>query len=151
MACSVGLTVLRLTPLISTTCSLWFAWDQYEFMTLFSKRDLRPLSNQLLPSYFSSFFNRGAPRVIALLVTTIGSTSVILHRAANGSSILHGTGAFSYYAAGKCRQTQAVYATFSNTSLQLSYVPSAIRPGFLSCYLLFRTSKPMPRKRMLQN
>ncbi|KAI1383550.1 putative integral membrane protein [Hypoxylon trugodes] len=71
-------TILHFVPVISTTSSLWFAWDQYEFLTLFRKPDLRGLSNELLPSYFTSFFNRGAPRVLALLTTTVISCGSIL-------------------------------------------------------------------------
>ncbi|KAI1641948.1 uncharacterized protein F4817DRAFT_354391 [Daldinia loculata] len=47
---------LSLDPVISSTCSLWFAWDQYEFLTLFCKPDIHTLSNRLLPSYFTTFF-----------------------------------------------------------------------------------------------
>ncbi|KAL7619781.1 hypothetical protein AAE478_010323 [Parahypoxylon ruwenzoriense] len=76
---STGLpTILHLIPVISSTCSLWFAWDQYEFLMLFHKPDLKALSNKLLPSYFTTFFNRGAPRVVALLATTVFSCGTIL-------------------------------------------------------------------------
>ncbi|KAI1399282.1 putative integral membrane protein [Hypoxylon fuscum] len=70
--------IVHLVPVISSTCSLWFAWDQYEFLMLFRKPDLQALSNKLLPSYFTTFFNRGAPRVVALLATTALSCGTIL-------------------------------------------------------------------------
>ncbi|KAI1635702.1 putative integral membrane protein [Biscogniauxia mediterranea] len=96
---SAGLSaILPLVPVISTTCSLWFAWDQYEFLTLFRKPDLQPLSNKLLPSYFTSFFNRGAPRVLGLLSTTVLSCGAILRY--SPGTILHDRGAFSWYVAG---------------------------------------------------
>ncbi|KAI0898770.1 putative integral membrane protein [Annulohypoxylon nitens] len=91
-------TLLHLVPVISSICTLWFAWDQYEFMTLFRKPDLHDLSNKLLPSYFTSFFSRGAPRVVGLLTTTILSTGGIL-RYSPGTA-LHDNGAFPWYVAG---------------------------------------------------
>ncbi|KAI0595291.1 hypothetical protein F4775DRAFT_595385 [Biscogniauxia sp. FL1348] len=90
---SAGLSaILPLVPVVSSTCSLWFAWDQYEFLTLFRKPDLQPLSNKLLPSYFTSFFNRGAPRVLGLLSTTALSCGAILRY--SPGTILHDRGAF---------------------------------------------------------
>ncbi|KAI0382851.1 putative integral membrane protein [Hypomontagnella monticulosa] len=76
---SVGLpAIVHLIPVISSTCSLWFAWDQYEFLMVFCKPELRSLSNKLLTPYFTTFFNRGAPRVVALLATTALSCGYIL-------------------------------------------------------------------------
>ncbi|KAI1419262.1 hypothetical protein F5Y12DRAFT_720942 [Xylaria sp. FL1777] len=87
---------LRLVPIISSTSTLWYAWDQYEQMTLFRTRELRPLSNQLLPRYFTSFFARGAPRVLGLLLTTAVSCGGILRY----SSHARGKGALPWYVAG---------------------------------------------------
>ncbi|KAI1769311.1 hypothetical protein GGR53DRAFT_153719 [Hypoxylon sp. FL1150] len=70
--------LLRLIPVISSTSSLWYAWDQYEQMTLFRKTELKTLSNQLLPRYFTSFFARGAPRVVGLLASTAISCGAII-------------------------------------------------------------------------
>ncbi|KAI0873968.1 hypothetical protein GGS24DRAFT_501319 [Hypoxylon argillaceum] len=52
--------LLRLLPVMSTTSSL---------------------CNQLLPQYFTSFFARGAPRVLGLLATTVISSGAILRHA----------------------------------------------------------------------
>ncbi|KAH9988771.1 putative integral membrane protein [Xylariaceae sp. FL0662B] len=98
MASPILPNFLGLIPIISTTCSLWYSWDQYEFLTLFRKSDLRPLSNKLLPSYFTSFFNRGAPRVLGLLATTAISCDIILRY--SPAATLHNTGAFPWYIAG---------------------------------------------------
>ncbi|KAI1662331.1 putative integral membrane protein [Daldinia decipiens] len=91
-------TILPFIPVISTTCSLWFAWDQYEFLTLFRKPDLRLLSNQLLPSYFTTFFNRGVPRVLGLLSATVFSCGAILRY--SPGTILRDRGAHPWYTAG---------------------------------------------------
>lgn len=100
MALASTPVLIRLVPVISSTCSLWFSWDQYEFLTLFRKPDIRPLSNQILPSYFTSFFNRGVIRVIALLGTTAVSCGVIL-RSAPISGAISNTGASPWYIAGE--------------------------------------------------
>ncbi|RWA04504.1 hypothetical protein EKO27_g10600 [Xylaria grammica] len=47
---------------MSSTSSLWYAWDQYEQMAIFRRQELKGLSNQLLPRYFTAFFARGPAR-----------------------------------------------------------------------------------------
>ncbi|GAW13745.1 hypothetical protein ANO14919_031340 [Xylariales sp. No.14919] len=96
---SEGLPVfVRLVPIMTTTSSLWYAWDQYEQITLFRHAELRSLSNQLLPRYFTSFFNRGAPRVLALLMGTTFSCAAILQYSPAG--VVHGSGAVPWYVGG---------------------------------------------------
>ncbi|KAI1392920.1 putative integral membrane protein [Hypoxylon trugodes] len=90
-------TLLNVVPVISSTCQLWFGWDQYEFLQLFLKRDIQAQSNQLLPSYFTTFFNRGAPRVGGLLLTTIVSSAANLRYAPG--NLLHERGSFIWYSA----------------------------------------------------
>ncbi|KAI1167694.1 hypothetical protein F5B18DRAFT_398705 [Nemania serpens] len=70
--------LLHLVPVISSTSSLWYAWDQYEQMTVFRQPEMRSISNRILPRYFAAFFRRGAPRVLGLLVTTAVSSGAIL-------------------------------------------------------------------------
>ncbi|KAI1195672.1 hypothetical protein F5X97DRAFT_307367 [Nemania serpens] len=93
-------TFVRLVPVISSTSSLWYAWDQYEQMTLFRQAETRSLSNQLLPRYFPAFFHRGAPRVLGLLASTAVSCGVILR--CSPAARVHGNGAYPWYAAGLC-------------------------------------------------
>ncbi len=96
---AAGLPVLlHLVPIMSSTSSLWYAWDQYEQMTLFRKQELKNLSNQLLPKYFTSFFARGAPRVLGLLMTTAFSCSAILRY--SPGAFVREKGAFPWYIAG---------------------------------------------------
>ncbi|KAJ2985871.1 hypothetical protein NUW58_g5305 [Xylaria curta] len=89
---------LHLLPIMSSTSSLWYAWDQYEQMTLFRTPELKSLSNQLLPKYFTSFFNRGAPRVIGLLTITASSCGAILRY--SSAARMQEKGAFPWYIAG---------------------------------------------------
>ncbi|KAI6085819.1 putative integral membrane protein [Hypoxylon rubiginosum] len=88
-------TLLRIAPVISSTCQLWFGWDQYEFLQLFLKPDIQGHSNKMLPSYFDTFFSRGAPRVVGLLLTTI-LTSAANIRYAPGQ-LLHERGSLIWY------------------------------------------------------
>ncbi|KAI0430582.1 hypothetical protein F5Y09DRAFT_341515 [Xylaria sp. FL1042] len=90
--------LLHLVPIMSSTSSLWYAWDQYEQMTLLRTRELKSLSNQLLPKYFTSFFARGAPRVLGLLLTTAFSCGAILRYSSAG--VVREKGAFPWYVAG---------------------------------------------------
>ncbi|KAI1746039.1 hypothetical protein F4680DRAFT_442308 [Xylaria scruposa] len=90
--------ILHLVPVITSTCSLWYAWDQYEQMTVFCQAEVKGLSNQILPRYFTSFFNRGVPRVLGLLATTVLSCAAILRYSASG--FLREQGAFPWYVAG---------------------------------------------------
>ncbi|KKP07016.1 hypothetical protein THAR02_00895 [Trichoderma harzianum] len=65
---------LRAAPLLTSTCSLWFAWDQHFFLHLFNKPEIRSKSNELLPTYFGYFFRGGVTRVLVLLSLTVSST-----------------------------------------------------------------------------
>lgn len=65
---------LRAAPLLTSTCSLWFAWDQHFFLHLFNKPEIREKSNELLPTYFRYFFRGGVTRVLVLLSLTVSST-----------------------------------------------------------------------------
>ncbi|KAI1094734.1 putative integral membrane protein [Rostrohypoxylon terebratum] len=96
---SLGLSaILPLVPVVSSTCSLWFAWDQYEFLTIFHKPGLRQSSSEILTPYFTIFFNRGAPRVLALISTTAFSCGAILRN--SPGTALQDSGAYSWYLSG---------------------------------------------------
>ncbi|KAF1808601.1 hypothetical protein P152DRAFT_424484 [Eremomyces bilateralis CBS 781.70] len=71
-------TALLVAPLISTSCSLWFAADQHFFLQIFTRPECRERSNVLLPDYFRAFFSAGLPRVVGLLgITTWASVGSI--------------------------------------------------------------------------
>ncbi|RAK95277.1 putative integral membrane protein [Aspergillus ibericus CBS 121593] len=64
-------SLLRAAPLVTSTCTLWFAFDQDFFLNVFLHPDHRPGSDALLPSYFRVFFRRGLVRVLGLLTLTL--------------------------------------------------------------------------------
>ncbi|KAI0536060.1 hypothetical protein GGR58DRAFT_503691 [Xylaria digitata] len=107
--------ILHLVPVITSTSSLWYAWDQYEQMTVFCQPELKGLSNQTLPQYFTLFFNRGVPRVLGLLATTALSCTAILRY--SSSALLREQGAFRWYVAG-----------FSLAVGQMAWAPSVLPP-----------------------
>lgn len=65
--------LLRTAPLVTSTCTLWYSFDQDFFLDVFLHPDHRSRSNDLLPSYFRVFFRRGVVRVLGLLALTLSS------------------------------------------------------------------------------
>lgn len=65
--------LLRTAPLVTSTCSLWYSFDQDFFLNIFLHPDHRSRSNDLLPSYFRVFFRHGVMRVLGLLALTLSS------------------------------------------------------------------------------
>ncbi|KAH9905361.1 hypothetical protein F4778DRAFT_705269 [Xylariomycetidae sp. FL2044] len=96
MSSSSLLVALHLVPVISSTSSLWYAWDQYEQLTLFRHKEMKSLSNQVIPPYFTAFFKRGVPRALGLLATTTLSCASILRYS---SEVSREKGAFPWYVA----------------------------------------------------
>lgn len=67
--------LLRVAPLVSSTCTLLFASDQSFFLGLFNKpAEHRRRSRALLPAYFDVFFRRGVGFVLGCLAATFGSS-----------------------------------------------------------------------------
>jgi hypothetical protein len=91
------LVALRLAPLISSTCSLWFAWDQHLFLSIFVSPSNRSFSNQFLPTYFRTFFRSGLTWVLVLLGLTLSTAG--LNIATDGVS-LRARQSLQWYAAG---------------------------------------------------
>ena len=69
------LVALRAAPLISSTCTLLYAWDQHLFLTNFNLAETRKLSTPLVSPYFKAFFRRAIYQVLGFLAVT-ASTSV---------------------------------------------------------------------------
>lgn len=63
------LTALAIAPLVSSTCTLWYAFDQHHFLSIFTMRPGDELE-KVIPEYFTRFFAAGLPRVLVLLGTT---------------------------------------------------------------------------------
>ncbi|KAH7268275.1 hypothetical protein B0J15DRAFT_486519 [Fusarium solani] len=78
------LVALRAAPLISTTCSLLYAWDQHFFLGLLNRPENRATSKPLLQSYFTTFFHRGLPFVVSLVAvsTWTGVANLYIQRPA---------------------------------------------------------------------
>ncbi|KPM43997.1 hypothetical protein AK830_g2520 [Neonectria ditissima] len=74
-------TLLLVTPLISTTCSLWYSHDQDRFLGLITQLDKKK-ADAILPAYIRSFFRRGTAEVVGLIAATVCSSlaSIWLYR-----------------------------------------------------------------------
>lgn len=91
-------TILRTAPLITSTCTLWFSFDQDFFIKLFLHPEDRDRNNAVLPSYFKRFFGPGAVRVLALLTLTMagGGYNILTER----RSALGPSASLPWYTAG---------------------------------------------------
>lgn len=96
------LVILRTAPLITSTCSLWFAWDQHFFLKLFLQPEHREQSRKILPSYFEAFFRRGVISVLSLLTLTISTTIANLYIERSALQSRH---SFRWYIAGAALTT----------------------------------------------
>ncbi|KAI1392620.1 uncharacterized protein F4822DRAFT_391558 [Hypoxylon trugodes] len=90
-------TLLRLVPAFSSTCSLWFAHDQWFFLKIFTKPEQRAHASQILPPYFTEFAKYGVIRVAGLLLASIVSSGAILQ---HSGEELQRYGSRSWYLAG---------------------------------------------------
>ncbi|KAK7750070.1 hypothetical protein SLS62_008063 [Diatrype stigma] len=91
------MSLLYLVPAISSTCSLFFAWDQFVFLRLFLKKDVQPHGNRLQSSYWKSFFPQAVVVVFAGIGTTAGASFTLM---ATQSDILLAKGTYNWYLAG---------------------------------------------------
>ena len=69
------LKLLRIAPLLTSTSSLVYAWDEHFFLSGFAHLEHKEETNKILPSYFRRFFNQGIYIVVGLNTLTI-STAV---------------------------------------------------------------------------
>lgn len=65
------INLLRLAPLVTSTCTLMYAFDEYMFLSTFLHRDHRKQSNAILPSWFKRWFEKGIFVVVGLNAATI--------------------------------------------------------------------------------
>ncbi|KAF3896135.1 putative Integral membrane protein [Trichophyton interdigitale] len=63
--------LMRIAPLVTSACSLWYSFDQDLLMGVVLNPNRRAQSNSLLPSSFRSFFRSGLVRVVGLLGLTL--------------------------------------------------------------------------------
>ncbi|KAH9908267.1 hypothetical protein F4778DRAFT_776576 [Xylariomycetidae sp. FL2044] len=90
-------TILYLVPALSSTCSLYFAWDQLFFLRLFLKKDIRHHGNRLQASYWQSFFPVAAPIIIGLIFVTSGTSFALLR---TSDAVLQQKKTYNWYLAG---------------------------------------------------
>lgn len=70
------LVILRVAPLLSSTCTLLYAYDQHFFLGMMNEPETRRHSKAMLPAYFTTFFKRGVVFVVSMLaMTTWGSVA----------------------------------------------------------------------------
>lgn len=93
------LTALRAAPLVSSTCTLLFAWDQHLFLSLLNSPspEIRSKSKPLLRPYFSIFFRRGLLMVLTFILASTASAAANLRVRSDG---LRARGSFAWYVAG---------------------------------------------------
>ncbi|OHF02951.1 hypothetical protein CORC01_01709 [Colletotrichum orchidophilum] len=90
--------VLRVAPLVSSTCTLLFAWDQHFFLSLFNDTPaLRKKSAPMLKPYFNTFFSRGVFIVLGFIAV---STSTGIANLYNQPAALRIRSTLWWYAAG---------------------------------------------------
>lgn len=91
-------TLLRLTPLISSTCTLWFAWDQRVMYSTFTHPDLRNESSAILPLWWRKVLDLHEIERVLLPVTITTVASIVNIR--KHGALLRAKGSWAWYAAG---------------------------------------------------
>lgn len=93
------LTLLRLSPLIVSTGSLWLAYDQYYFLSIFNTQSLRRQTKDtaIVPAFFQSMFISSTVRVLGLIGLAIGASVANLY---TNRSQLQANQAVDWYKAG---------------------------------------------------
>ncbi|KAM5342386.1 hypothetical protein ACJ41O_013352 [Fusarium nematophilum] len=72
-------TLFLVTPLVSSTCTLWYAWDQDFFLKIFTRPPVdHRRANEMLPSYITGFFGTGPWAVVNLIGVTFWSSLAII-------------------------------------------------------------------------
>lgn len=91
------MTILHLVPVITSTVSLWFAFDQYFFLGIFLHKDVEPSAKHVLTPYWNTMIGTGLGFIIAPLVGTIASTTTILNT--TSTELLQQRGSYLWYVA----------------------------------------------------
>ncbi|RYP41489.1 hypothetical protein DL767_000994 [Monosporascus sp. MG133] len=91
------MTFLYLVPIISSTCSLYFAWDQWFFMRIFLKKDIRAPADRLLTSYWQTFCPPAVTVVLSLISVTSATSFGLVY---TSSTLLREKGSYNWFLAG---------------------------------------------------
>lgn len=68
------LRLLRVAPLVTTTSSLMYAWDEHWFLSGFLRPEIKHHSDAMLPRYFRRFFEQGVLIIAGLNTITLSSS-----------------------------------------------------------------------------
>ncbi|KAL6232481.1 hypothetical protein BDW75DRAFT_19527 [Aspergillus navahoensis] len=66
--------LLRMAPLVTTTASLMYAWDEHWFLSGFLRPEYKQHSDAMLPRYFRRFFEQGIWIIASLNTVTLTSS-----------------------------------------------------------------------------
>ncbi|KAK7742651.1 hypothetical protein SLS63_000216 [Diaporthe eres] len=119
------MSILHLVPVVTSTVSLWFAFDQYFFLGIFLHKDVETGAKHVLTPYWNTMIGTGLGYVVAPLVSTIASTVAILSTTSAG--LLRDKGSYSWYvasaffAAGHFAFVSAILPKIRNLEIVVSY------------------------------
>ncbi|PHH82554.1 hypothetical protein CDD82_5574 [Ophiocordyceps australis] len=68
-------TALLMAPLVSSTASLVFGWDQHLLMAPLTRAEAQPHGNLVLPAFWRVVLGRSAVQVLSLLGLTAGTAA----------------------------------------------------------------------------
>ncbi|PHH60911.1 hypothetical protein CDD81_1022 [Ophiocordyceps australis] len=71
-------TALLMAPLLSSTASLVYAWDQHLLTRPLTRPEAQPYGNMVLPAYWRVMLPRGVAQVLCLLGLTAGTAAAAL-------------------------------------------------------------------------
>ncbi|KAI1329900.1 hypothetical protein F5Y16DRAFT_364313 [Xylariaceae sp. FL0255] len=63
---------LRLAPVVTSCMAMRFSHDQWSFLSVFLSPENREKTNNIIPSYFKTFFAQGVKEIGALYTLTTG-------------------------------------------------------------------------------
>lgn len=91
------MSILHLVPVVTSTVSLWFAFDQYFFLGIFLHKDVEPGAKHVLTPYWNAMISTSLSYVIAPLVGTLASTAAIFTTIS--TELLRDKGSYPWYIA----------------------------------------------------
>ncbi len=103
------LVLLRIAPVVTSTLAMRFSHDQYLFLDNFLAPEHRAKANEIVPSYFTTFFMKGIWD-IGILYTLTPATGI-------SNFYARPNGAWKWYAAGTALAVfHLAFAPFVSTS-----------------------------------
>lgn len=91
------MSILHLVPVITSTVSLWFAFDQYFFLGIFLHKEVEPSAKHVLTPYWNTMIGTGLGYIIAPLIGTMASAATIL--STTSAELLKAKGSYLWYIA----------------------------------------------------